>query len=213
MGTVHDIVSEIGTDGIVGVKSGYTSQASGCMVLAGFRSVDGRTVLVLASALGQREPAPTPPPSSTASPAEVPTRTAASAAPTTTTTAAPYSAIQAKYPLRYTEPIVEHLLDDSEAAIVLVPVVTAGSHVGTAGTEWGRARLCVPVVAATAPGCSVSRASGWLPHGLGGTVRSEDRRPVGGRSPVHPGVPDRDRAGAAGSPRADPGWWWKVLHN
>ena len=66
VGTVHNIVTEIGTDGIVGVKSGYTSQASGCMVLAGFRSVGGRSVLVLASALGQREPAPAPPPSTTA---------------------------------------------------------------------------------------------------------------------------------------------------
>ena len=68
VGTVRNIVTEIGTDGIVGVKSGYTSQASGCMVLAGFRSVDGHSVLVLASALGQREPAPAPPPPSAAPP-------------------------------------------------------------------------------------------------------------------------------------------------
>ena len=34
VGTAHNIVTEIGTDGVVGVKSGYTSQAMGCMVLA-----------------------------------------------------------------------------------------------------------------------------------------------------------------------------------
>jgi D-alanyl-D-alanine carboxypeptidase (penicillin-binding protein 5/6) len=214
VGAVHNIVSEIGTDGIVGVKSGYTSEASGCMVLAGFRSIGGRSVLVLASALGQREPAPAPPPSTTASSAEVPTRTAASAAPTTTTTVAPYSAIEAKYPLRYTGPIVEHLLDDSEAAIVPVPVVTAGYTVGTATTEWGGARVVVPVVAANGawllgvPGQRVAGAmaseapSGAKPDaGWAGTVRFT-------LGPQTETVPVRLVRRVP-----DPGWWWKLLHN
>ncbi len=214
VGTVHNIVKSIGTDGIVGVKSGYTSQASGCMVLARFRSVDGRSVLVLASALGQLEPAPAPPPSTTASSAEAPNSTPAPAAPTTTTTTPPYSAIEAKYPLLYTEPIVQHLLDDLEAAIVPVPVVTAGYTVGTASTEWGGARHVVPVVAAD---------SAWL-FGVPG------QRVIATMASVAPPGATSD-VGSAGAVTftlgtqtetvpvrlvrrvPDPGWWWKMLHN
>ena len=203
VGTAHNIVTEIGTDGIVGVKSGYTSQASGCMVLAGFRSVDGRSVLVLASALGQHEPAPAPPPAPTPTSGAAPTTAAASAVPTTTTTTAPYSALEAQYPLLYTGPIVEHLLDASEAAIVPVPVVAAGHAVGTASAEWGGApargagRGRTGRLVARCPG----PAGGRLPQ-PDDTDGSGVRRPVGGRGPVHPGAPDRDRAGAVGPPRA-----------
>ncbi len=214
VGTVHNIVSEIGTDGIVGVKSGYTSQASGCMVLAGFRSVYGRSVLVLASALGQLEPAPGPPPSAPPSSAVAPTGATTAAAPTTTTTTAPYSALEAKYPLRYTEPIVQHLLDDSEAAIVPVPVVTAGRTVGTASTQWGGARLVVPVAAGNGawlfgvPGQLVTAAlASEAPPGTGTDVGSVGVASftLGSQTETVPvrlvhRVPD-------------PGWWWKLLHN
>ena len=212
VGAVHNIVTEIGTDGIVGVKSGYTSQASGCMVLAGFRFVRGQSVLVLASALGQREPDPAPPNPAPAPSLVAPPTTAASAVPTTTTTTAPYSAIEAKYPLRYTEPIVEHLLDASEAAIVPVPVVTAGNSVGSASTEWGGARRVVPVVAARSvwllgvPGQRVgvsmtSRLESGSDAGSVGIVRFS-------LGPQTEAVPVR-----VVHRLADPGWWWKVLHN
>jgi hypothetical protein len=211
VGTARNIVTEIGTDGIVGVKSGYTSQASGCMVRAGFRSVDGRSVLVLASALGQREPVPAPPPPPTP-PSGAPTTSAASAAPTTTT--APYSALEAQYPLLYTGPIVEHLLDTSEAAIVPVPVVAAGHTVGTASAEWGGARRVVPIVAAQ---------GAWL-LGVPG------QRVAATVAPMTPSGATTG-AGSVGAVRftlgpqvetvpvrlvhrvPDPGWWWKVLHN
>ena len=214
VGTAHNIVTEIGTDGIVGVKSGYTSQASGCMVLAGFRSVDGRSVLVLASALGQREPTPAPPPTPTP-PATAPTTTAPPApTTTTTTTTAPYSPLEAQYPLLYTGPIVVRLLDTSEAAIVPVPVVTAGHTVGTASAEWGGGRRVVPVVAAR---------GAWL-LGVPG------QRVAATVAPITPSGAKTD-AGSVGAVRftlgpqsetvpvrlahrvPDPGWWWKVLHN
>ena len=213
-GTVHNIVTEIGTDGIVGVKSGYTSQASGCMVLAGFRTIDRRSVLVLASALGQREPAPAPPPSATAPPAAAPTTPAASAAPNTTTTTAPYSALEAQYPLRYAGPIVEHLLDASEAAIVPVPVVTGGRTIGTASTEWGGARRMVPVVAAR---------DAWMLGVPGQRVAATmtSMAPSRARTGADPVGAVRFSLGSQtetvpvrlvhGMP--DPGWWWKVLHN
>ena len=68
VGTVPNIVTEIGHDGVVGVKSGYTSKAGGCMVLAADRVIDGRQVLVLAAVLGQPVPPPPPPTTTTARP-------------------------------------------------------------------------------------------------------------------------------------------------
>ena len=59
-GRITNVVTAIGTDGIIGVKSGYTGQAGGCMVLAVDRTIAGHTVLVLAAALAQWEPAPPP---------------------------------------------------------------------------------------------------------------------------------------------------------
>jgi D-alanyl-D-alanine carboxypeptidase (penicillin-binding protein 5/6) len=214
-GAVKNVVTAIGTDGIVGVKSGYTAQAAGCMVLAGFRTVDGRSVLVLASALGQREPAPAPAPPSTVPSATAPTTTAP-AAPTTTT--APYSAIEAQYPLRYTEPIVEHLLDAAEGAVVAVPVVTAGHAVGTAAVDRGGVRLTVPVVASTGawvlgvPGQRVTAtlapaapAPTAAPVARGGAASGAVRFTLGAQTET---VPVR-----MGHRLPDPGWWWKVLHN
>jgi D-alanyl-D-alanine carboxypeptidase (penicillin-binding protein 5/6) len=52
-GTVTNYVRSIGVDGIVGVKSGYTDAAKGCLVLAATRSVGGRQVLVFAAVTGQ----------------------------------------------------------------------------------------------------------------------------------------------------------------
>ena len=148
VGTVHNIVKEIGTNGVVGVKSGYTSQASGCMVLAGYRTIGGRSVLVLASALGQHVQAP----AAAAGPAP-----AGASAPTTTTTppvaGGPSIAMEAQYPLLYTGPIVEGLLDASEAAVVPVDLTTLGRPAAVASAYWGGRRHQVPVL---------SSRSAWL---------------------------------------------------
>lgn len=211
LGTVHNIIGAIGTEGIVGVKSGYTSQASGCMVLAGFRSVDGRSVLVLASALGQLEP---PPARSTSGPSVAGhAATSAPPDPTTTTTTAPYSTIEAQYPLLYTEPVVDHLLDAAEAAIVPVPVVAAGRTMGTASAVWGGTRRVVPVVATR---------SAWL-------VGVPGQRVTARLAPTAPSEGDKSRSVGTvlvslGTQNdsvplrllhrvPDPGWWWKVLHD
>ena len=81
VGTVPNVVSEIGHNGVIGVKSGYTSKAGGCLVLAANRVEGGHTVLVLAAVLGQ----PTPPPIVP----KTTTTTAPKPAPTTTTTTRP----------------------------------------------------------------------------------------------------------------------------
>ena len=52
-GVLANYVSSVGTDGVVGVKSGFTQAAMGCLVLAGERTVAGHRVLVLAVVTGQ----------------------------------------------------------------------------------------------------------------------------------------------------------------
>ena len=53
VGVLTNYVSSVGTDGVVGVKSGFTQAAMGCLVLAGERTVAGHRVLVLAAVTGQ----------------------------------------------------------------------------------------------------------------------------------------------------------------
>lgn len=53
MGHVWNYNPAIGVDGIIGVKSGFTPQAEGCLVTAAWRSVGGRRVLVVSAVLGQ----------------------------------------------------------------------------------------------------------------------------------------------------------------
>jgi D-alanyl-D-alanine carboxypeptidase (penicillin-binding protein 5/6) len=223
-GTIHNVVKLIGTDGIVGVKSGYTSQAAGCMVLAGYRTVQGRSVLVLASALTQREPrppAPGPPapaPAPAPAPGAITTTTAASptTAPTSTTTTAPapYSAIEAQYPLLYTGPIVQRLLDTSEEAIVPVPAVAEGTAMRMASADWDGVRHQIP---------AVTTRGAWL-LGLPGQQVAVTT------APMSPST-GRDQESRVGTARftlgeqtetvplrlahavPEPTWWWKVLHN
>ncbi len=52
-GLLANYVQAIGTDGVVGVKSGFTQAALGCVVLAAYRPVAGRQVLVVAAVTGQ----------------------------------------------------------------------------------------------------------------------------------------------------------------
>jgi D-alanyl-D-alanine carboxypeptidase (penicillin-binding protein 5/6) len=52
-GTVWNFNPALGTDGIIGVKSGYTSQAKACLATAAFRDIGGKNALVVAVSLGQ----------------------------------------------------------------------------------------------------------------------------------------------------------------
>jgi D-alanyl-D-alanine carboxypeptidase (penicillin-binding protein 5/6) len=52
-GIIPNYVSSIGSNGIVGVKSGFTQAAMGCLIIAAERQVDGRPVLVMAAVTGQ----------------------------------------------------------------------------------------------------------------------------------------------------------------
>ena len=53
IGTLDNYVTAVGSDGVVGVKSGFTDAASACVVLAAIREVGDRQVLVFAADLGQ----------------------------------------------------------------------------------------------------------------------------------------------------------------
>ena len=52
-GTIWNYNPALGVDGIVGVKSGFTQHAQGCLVTAAFRAVGGRRVLVVSASVGQ----------------------------------------------------------------------------------------------------------------------------------------------------------------
>jgi D-alanyl-D-alanine carboxypeptidase len=55
-GTIGTYTPLLGVQGILGVKSGYTSEAGGCDVVAVVRPVAGRQVLILAAVTGQTGP-------------------------------------------------------------------------------------------------------------------------------------------------------------
>jgi D-alanyl-D-alanine carboxypeptidase (penicillin-binding protein 5/6) len=52
-GRIWNINPLLGRDGVIGVKSGFTQAAQGCLVAAARRQVGGRTVLVIALSLDQ----------------------------------------------------------------------------------------------------------------------------------------------------------------
>ena len=53
IGTLDNYVGAVGSDGVVGIKSGFTDAASACVVLAAIRQVGNRQVLVFAADLSQ----------------------------------------------------------------------------------------------------------------------------------------------------------------
>jgi len=218
VGTVRNIVTQVGSNGVVGVKSGYIAQSAGCVVLAGYRTIFGRSVLVLASALGQHvqgaapipaatPPAPTPPTPSVS-------ESSTPAAPSSTIPMAPYNALEAQYPLLYTGPLVEHFLDVTEAAVVPLIVTQAGDEVGMATADWGGVRHEVPAIA-TRPAMVL---------GIPGQRVQVETRPA----PASESGTDPDQAGTVlytlGTQTEivplrrlhavpEPTWTWRMLHD
>jgi serine-type D-Ala-D-Ala carboxypeptidase (penicillin-binding protein 5/6) len=216
VGTARNIVTEIGTNGVIGVKSGYTSQAMGCMVLAAMATVEGRSVLVLADALGQQVPPPVAPKPTPAAPKSSSPTTAppTTAPPTTTTTTVPANDLEIQYPLLYTGPVVEKLLNASEKAIVPVVVATRHQPVASAAVTWGgrtdRTQL-------------VTSEGAWLLGWPGQRVVTGTRLDV-----VPPGAALGSHVGAAGfvlgsqlqlvpvelgGTLPEPSWWWRLVHD
>ena len=180
VGTLHNIVTEVGVDGVIGVKSGYTSAAGACMVLAADRTIDGRDVLVLVSVTGQPTPPPTRPTTTTTTSttttttvpgkagAPAPTTTVPVRTPTTTTTTTtvPVDDLPIADPFKYTRPVVDGLLQATLAALTRVTVATAGQVTGAVVTSWGGVTHSAPYVSAR---------SAWLPGWPGQVVASTTR--------------------------------------
>lgn len=59
-GVVFNVNAELGKDGIIGVKTGYTSEAGGCFVFAATTKVDGKTRTVVGAVLHQEGTAAQP---------------------------------------------------------------------------------------------------------------------------------------------------------
>lgn len=57
-GTVYNVNYFLGRSGIIGVKTGSTTQAGGCYVAAAYQQVGGRRVLLFSAVLGQGGPQP-----------------------------------------------------------------------------------------------------------------------------------------------------------
>ena len=238
VGTLPNVVSEIGSNGVIGIKSGYTSEAGGCLVLAADKVVGDHSVLVLESVLGQPTPPPiVPPTTTTTAPRPAPTTTTTTTAPpapgavpapttpappTTTTTAPrpapttttiPLNDLEVPDPLKYTRPVAEGLLRAALAGVVEVPVATAGAGVGTATVEWGGHQHRVAVVAAQS-----ASLLGWPGQQVTATTTLH---------PIPAGGARGSRAGTAlftlgsqselvplklGATVPEPSWWWRLVH-
>jgi len=217
VGTLHNIVSEIGVNGVVGIKSGYTSNAGACMVLAANRTVQHREVLVLVAVLGQPTPPPTEPKSTTTTTTTTrgPATPAKKATPatTTTTTTIPLNDLPIADPFKYAGPTTVALLAATKAAVIPVAVATIGEVAGTVTATWGG----VPHAASVVMG-----ASAWLPGWPGQKVEAMTRfTPIAAGSP--PGTKVGVRLFAIGAQFEavtlrlagtvpEPSTWWRLVH-
>jgi hypothetical protein len=202
VGVKPNIVTEIGSNGVIGVKSGYTSAAKGCMVLATNRVVEGRSVLVLVAVLGQPTPPPTVPTTTTTT--APPAGTPASTAPTTTTTTIPTDELNVPDPFKYTRPVVEGLLDATAAGIVKAPVSSAGQMVGTVNANWGGSTHQVGVV---------TSGTAWLVGWPGQQVRAGGSKgTVVGRAEYVLGSQTTTVPLELVRTVPEPSWWWRLTH-
>jgi hypothetical protein len=237
VGTLPNVVTEVGTNNVVGIKSGYTSAAGGCMVLAANRVVQGRTVTVIVAVLSQPVPPPiipkstttttTPPPptttTTTAPPAPgttsppttaPPPTTTEPPPPPTTTTTIPLNDLVVPDPFRFTRPVTEGLLNATAAAIVQVPVATPGQMVGTVTATWGGGQHQVEVVASKSafmlgwPGQQVVSATKLSPVPAGGHGGRVVGTAVYGLGVQLAAVPLK-----LASTVPEPSWWWRLVHN
>jgi len=230
VGTLANIVPEVGTGGVIGIKSGYTFDAGACMVLAADRIIQGRSVLVIVAVLGQPTPPPTlpkPTPTTTPTtttttaplapgappPALPPTTTTEPPPTTTTTTSIPLKDLPIADPFKFTRPVVEPLLTAAQSTIVAVTVATKGAVAGSVISTWGGQPHAATYIMGT---------GAWIPGWPGQQVTSTTRF-----ISVPPGATAGTRVGsstfALGSEFQvvglqltrtvpEPSIWWRLAH-
>ncbi len=209
VGTEPNIVTEIGSHNVVGIKSGYSSEAKACMVLAADRVVAGRSVLVLAAVLTQPVPPPVEPTTTTTRP-----QTAGATGSTSTTTTIPQDDLQVPDPFRYTRPVIGALLDAAEAGVVPTTVVSAGQTAALVSAEWGgephRARVVAARGATLAgwPGQRVTAVTKLVPVGPG----SGSGRTVG-QAVYALGTEVDEVPLKLATTVPEPSWWWRLVHD
>jgi D-alanyl-D-alanine carboxypeptidase (penicillin-binding protein 5/6) len=237
VGTLHNIVPEVGSNGVIGIKSGYTSKAGACMVLAANRVIRGRAVLVLVAVLGQPTPPPTlPKPEPTTTPTTTPTTPTAPANPDasstttttttttpttttpttttpTTTTSIPVTDLPIADPFKFARPVAETLLAATKAAVIPVTVASAGQVAGTVSASWGGVAHHVPYV---------TSSGAWLPGWPGQEVSSLTRFiPVAAGSPAGAQIGTSLFAVGAqfqavpltlATTVPEPSVWWRLVH-
>ncbi len=214
VGTVHNIVPRWGSDGVVGIKSGYTSQAGGCYVLAGVRTVvDGRPVTVLVAVLGQPVPPAVPISTTTTAPGAPPRPLPAPAdgRPTTTTCLPVEFTVPDLF--RYTSPMPTPCWPGDQAGVVMVTVSNArGGRWARPPPSWGGRTYRVPVVTAhSAWLLRLARPAGGSATELPtGGARQPEGEPVGSAlfalGLPDPGGAARARDDAFPSRRSGGGW-------
>jgi D-alanyl-D-alanine carboxypeptidase (penicillin-binding protein 5/6) len=153
IGTQPNLVTEIGSFGVVGIKSGYTSEAGGCMVLAGQRVIDGRTAIVLIAVIAQPVPAGIPPPTTTTTTTTTTALPGSPPPPPTTTTpptTIPEDELYVPDPEKFTRPVAESLRTATESTVVPVVLASSRKVVGTAMSTWGGVKHHVSIVTSEA---------------------------------------------------------------
>ena len=234
VGTIP-IVSEIGSNNVVGIKSGYTTAAGGCMVLAANRVIQGRTVMVLVAVLQPvpRPPCPSlhPPPPATPPlpPPPLPLRP-------------PGPPHRPPHRLHRPPPVpLLRLHDDhhhsaqrppggrsaqihpaggrgvvqcTAAGVVPVTVATPGQPVGTVTATWGKTRHAVGVVTSQQafllgwPGQRIAAGTKLLSVPAGGTGGRRVGTALYGLGDQIVAVPLR-----LATTVPEPSWWWRLVHN
>ncbi len=211
---VPEIGLHLGSVRVVGVKSGFTAQAGGCLVLAADVTTGGRAVTVLAAVLGQPYPAGVPFPSHSHAGSSTTTTSAASAppgsGPSSTTTTAP---LYIPDPLHDTRPVTDRLLAGAVAAVVPDTVLAGGLRVGAVRSRWGGVTHAAPVVVSLP-----ATVAGWPGQVAVVTVEHARRFSHGRRGQVVGTALVRLGDEAVTVPLRlatdvpAPGWWWRALH-
>ncbi|MHB8429630.1 MAG: D-alanyl-D-alanine carboxypeptidase family protein [Acidimicrobiales bacterium] len=199
-GNVSNVVTEIGTGGVVGVKSGFTPQAGACLVLATEREVGGHKTLVLVAGLGQP----------TSSPAyRVPTDPSSSSAPV----AFPADDGNPVDAFRFARPLVDNLLAAARSAVVWAPIVARHQRLASVVTPWdGRSG---PVHVVASHGVALAAWPGQTVRVSTRVGKVRDGAPAGevvGQASYRLGAQDVTVRLVLSRAVPKPNWWWRLVH-
>jgi serine-type D-Ala-D-Ala carboxypeptidase (penicillin-binding protein 5/6) len=170
-GIVYNVDAELGKDGIIGIKTGFTTQAGGCFVFAATTKVDGRTRTVVGAVLHQENTPTQPSPLTAAFDASTALITSTDQAIEQETVVhagqvlghveapwAPPVALKATRSVTFTGLAGDHVRTVVDVPATVTPPLAASHRLGSATVELGDQRTQVPLATTgTLPGVSL----GW----------------------------------------------------